>query len=469
MMWFRLSVLPKALNEHMKMVVLMTNSRQVHTTPLAKMPRGLKAPLAQTDDKASDRWKRYVEKPPDTAQPCDNHVVTNFGSIRLDRHNVPRVRAHDEVFDEASEKMIVNATAEKEFADPNWPRIISRARSGDTVAVSTDHDVTHRNFFFENDDNQILTAPSKSFEGTPSKAVGFDQAQKIKLAEGNFSYKPGRAKYSLKAEPNTLKPILSAPSTGSSKKEKASYSPSENSDSACQLVRQDLSNIDEQYFGALRDFNSGGAALDINAEELAQTRKLVEDSTGDLSFLDSQIFPQEPKVNRPSRTNSHDNSLKGDPKPLESKVRNEMIRKSKVNNEKDCQVLTAQDLRNPPLSSAMGFVQKLRVEKASGLERSTKAAKDPADEIGVSLKHKLETAANKVVSSAEELKKESSVETTTTQVKSKMIRGRLDERFLPRSLFNLTSIEVLEILKQSIVFDNCEYQFLIYGRWWPYL
>eukprot|EP00095_Tigriopus_kingsejongensis_P010741 maker-scaffold277_size226016-snap-gene-0.20 protein:Tk10741 transcript:maker-scaffold277_size226016-snap-gene-0.20-mRNA-1 annotation:"rna pseudouridylate synthase domain-containing protein 4-like" len=172
-----------------------------------------------------------------------------------------------------------------------------------------------------------------------------------------------------------------------------------------------LSDIDEQYFGSAR-------AVDLpvrtDPQDTRAVRQLVQESTRDLNYVDEQLFTDQTRASVPRKR----------PQPA----------------------------RRPPprQSSALEYVKQLRQDPVL-LQRGR--PEGMIAQIGVSLKARLNEAAHLKQITHDAVEGPQDVE-EPSQSPNPKLGGKLWEQLKPLGLSSLTSLEVIDLLKKSIIFDD---------------
>ncbi len=243
------------------------------------------------------------------------------------------------------------------------------------------------------------------------------------------------------------------------------------SDADDQRDGEELGEVDEQYFGGARHVD---LQVKTDPEETEAMRELVREATEDLNFIDSQITfhenkveelrsrdPEELKSRDPEELRSRDPEELSDAPPTFSAFRKMLnAPQSSLEDAPDQPKQVANpSVQHSPPSSALSYVKSLRQGVMVASQPGTSRTKeDFVREIDTSLQSRMSAAGTQLTvddlrerDEAARRRVEDSERTANTRPKP---LTRLEEKFKPTNLYKLTSMEVVDVLKKSILYHD---------------
>ncbi len=528
-----------------------------------RLPRGSRPPPPPESspefapEAAAEQWGRYLRQDALSrsvsaggVESLERHSQMSFGSVRLDSINLPTLDAQEDKFEAALERLQAGqasasnlhqsdsglSPAESSLQAHSSP--VSNGPGPSWLGASPGQE------FFEGDAGQASShlQSVRTLNSVPRSAPSSSKVAKSLRRKGGdgFSFKSGkqRVKGPEADTFKTLKPefdsylekelsvarkqtnkaledapldnffdqqffpksgaiesweqlnLAPVPSSPSEKKE-------EQSAHTDGKEPKDLTIVDEQYFGGAKLLN---VPVKVPPAEFKKVRKLVQDSTKDLSFVDSQIsFPREvkdipiPEISEaasPTEKTSGGSfgdfgSRLGVPKKVLQETRSRQLARARLERASAEEELVTYGSFSRPEggeprtqhqrpSGALAYVRELRrgnmdVEKAS----DSKTKEDFVGEIGVSLKSRINSAIGQTMEELREREQEArrraeGAEKGAVQSSSPTSRPltKLAVKFKPKDLFKLTSMEVVDMLRENILYnDSKELYFFLLQCW----
>ena len=388
-----------------------------------------------TREMESSPWRTYVNKSLKNDS-LESHITTSFGQIRIDSENTPKYHGQQDRYDmeEAENSGDTSNFLMKDIdsAEPDGLFGTSSKVFLPQSNTSSELKFEHSEYYKEesNDFNPNLIQFGLSSE---------KGNENNKRAENVNTVFKTISKSSIEVPEKSTYGFLDEHYFGEILHDKGNYSHSKLDQTRInQTINNDrMNDIDEQYFpkletnSSIADQHYAGLQNAKESDPMKQLRPkdIINGKNDKLNIIDEQMFGgDESSI---LKTNTLHLPKKKSDKPKNLK---------KIAHEKK--------------STALDYVNKMRKTFRFDLQANSfvpiKTREQEISRIGESLQSRMCKAA--IANRIEEAKEKEGDQDNTSPIEN--VGGRVDPKFLPTDLERLTTVEVENILKNSIVYDD---------------
>jgi len=420
--------------------------------------------LGDPETGTASNWSEFMQQrqPSKSGGRFDVRVASGFGNIRMDKDNVSKF---DGQFDPyyALHTQENEARLEQKEEEKSKLGNFYTETAGNVFSSDTSHDKPELVYFEDLDEKYTAFKPLSIYpvkeksEPKNVKTVGVKTVkervvkskvktldahdEKVKENESSdlnyfdeLAFKDSLEKFSAESA-NTPRTVLTS-----------DYSLSE-------LNSSDLNEIDRQFFGenvSTKDpLIDGGVMM---KEKTAELKPTEQPNPQDLDFIDQQFFtPTNSQLETPQAPESPEKELE---KP-QKVSKNPRLDEKKHAARENADMHVTRKKRGPKAfhSPALEYVRALRSSEEAK-EKKLKPA-DPVDEIGRHVMSRLQAA---TFTHNTDVRKEMEEADTDKTIKHSV------SRYSPPDLNSYTSVEVEELLKKKVLYDDNE----LVALWKPY-
>lgn len=384
----------------------------------------------------SDQWRAYVHPPSGSSSSSKSGLSslerswsTHFGSIRLDTANQPQIHGQQDLFESEPTSSQANEALGHLIFSPHLSETPTTPLnlSGQTVPVFNPstalEEEEDRNFWFETDDaltrpdvgGPVAPAPKESMKSQPTPRIfhppkaepATPPVTPMSTVSPNFGVEEV-----VSVSDNVFDEQYFAGTPTDSRGKNETLNPTPTMTENDRLV--DLNSVDQQYFGTARFID---APVPTDPTDTLAMRQLVREASQDLNYVDQQLIP--PTAPPPPEKNKPAPRPKVARRPLDQ-------------------------------TTALAYVEKLRKQP----ETPESPHKDSADRLwSDSLMKRISTAAQ-VKDAGDAVVEHVNLSQTTQEPPSKKLASKLSDTFKPQDLEALCSLDIIEKLKRSVIFDK---------------